>query len=74
VLHRPVELATELGKGHMDYRSILAPAPAAGVEHIFVEQEPPHIHFTALEAAKANYEYLQSIGQATRNATLITKR
>ena len=53
---------TELGKGHMDYRAILAAAPAAGVERIFVEQEPPYVQFTALEAAKANYQYLQSIG------------
>jgi sugar phosphate isomerase/epimerase len=30
---------TELGKGHMDYRTILAAAPAAGVEHCFVEQD-----------------------------------
>jgi len=53
---------TELGKGHMDYRAILAAAPAAGVENIFVEQEPPYVQFTALEAAKADFEYLQSIG------------
>lgn len=53
---------TELGKGHMDYRAILRAAPAAGVEYIFVEQEPPYVKFTALEAAKANFEYLQSIG------------
>lgn len=53
---------TELGKGHMDYRAILAAAPAAGVEHIFVEQEPPYVKFTALEAAKVDYDYLQSIG------------
>jgi sugar phosphate isomerase/epimerase len=54
--------STELGKGHIDYRTILAAAPAAGVEYIFVEQEPPFTKFTALEAAKADYDYLQSIG------------
>ena len=54
--------STELGKGHMDYRAILAAAPAAGVEQVFVEQEPPFIHFTALEAAKADFDYLQTIG------------
>jgi sugar phosphate isomerase/epimerase len=53
---------TELGKGHIDYRAILAAAPAAGVEFIFVEQEPPYTKFTALEAAKADRNYLQSIG------------
>lgn len=52
---------TELGKGHIDYRAILSQAPKAGVEHIFVEQEPPFTQFTALEAAKADYDYLQSI-------------
>jgi len=52
---------TELGKGHIDYRPILAAAPAAGVERIFVEQEPPFTHFTVWEAAKADYDYLQSI-------------
>jgi sugar phosphate isomerase/epimerase len=52
---------TELGKGHIDYKPILAAAPAAGVEHIFVEQEPPFVHFTVWEAAKADYDYLQSI-------------
>jgi sugar phosphate isomerase/epimerase len=52
---------TELGKGHIDYRAILAAAPKAGVEHIFVEQEPPYVKFTALEAAKADFEYLRSI-------------
>jgi sugar phosphate isomerase/epimerase len=53
---------TELGKGHIDYRAILAAAPAAGVQYVFVEQEPPYVQFTALDAAKAAYNYLQSIG------------
>jgi sugar phosphate isomerase/epimerase len=53
---------TELGSGHINYRAILAAAPAAGVEQIFVEQEPPFVKFTPLEAAKVDYAYLQSIG------------
>jgi len=53
---------TELGKGHMDYRTILAQAPQAGVERIFVEQEPPYVKYTALEAARVDFEYLRSIG------------
>jgi sugar phosphate isomerase/epimerase len=53
---------TELGKGHIDYPAILAAAPKAGVEYIFVEQEPPYVKFTAMEAAKADFDYLQSIG------------
>ena len=53
--------STELGNGHMDYKPILAAAPAAGVEQIFVEQEPPFVHFTVWEAAKADIDYLKSI-------------
>jgi sugar phosphate isomerase/epimerase len=53
---------TELGKGHINYRAILHAAPAAGVQYIFVEQEPPFVKFTALEAAKVDYDYLHSIG------------
>jgi len=53
---------TELGKGHIDYRPILAAAPKAGVERIFVEQEPPYVKFTAMEAAEADFKYLRSIG------------
>ena len=45
----------------MDFRAILAAAPAADVERIFVEQAPPYVQFSALEAARASYEYLQSI-------------
>ncbi len=53
--------STELGKGHIDYRPILAAAPAAGVENIFVEQEPPYVKFTPFEAAKVDFDYLRSI-------------
>ena len=53
---------TELGKGHIDYKAILAAAPKAGVEYIFVEQEPPFVKFTAMEAAKVDFDYLQSLG------------
>jgi len=42
----------------VDYRAILAAAPAAGVEYIFVKQEPLYVQFTALETDKAFYEYL----------------
>ena len=54
---------TELGKGHMDYRAILAAASAAGIERMSVELGAPCVQFAALEAAKSNYEYLQSIGE-----------
>jgi hypothetical protein len=43
---------------YLDYRAILAAAPAAGVEHIFVNQEPLYVQFTALETDKAHLEYL----------------
>ena len=36
-------------------------AKAAGVEHYFVEQEPPFIEMPALEAAKADYDYLHAL-------------
>jgi sugar phosphate isomerase/epimerase len=52
---------TEVGRGHVDYRAILAAAPTAGVERIFVEQEPPYVKYTALQAAKVDFDYLQSI-------------
>jgi sugar phosphate isomerase/epimerase len=52
---------TELGRGRVDYRAILAAAPSAGVEHIFVEQEPPFVKYTPLQAAKVDFDYLQSI-------------
>jgi sugar phosphate isomerase/epimerase len=53
--------ATELGRGHIDYKPILAAARKAGVEHFFVEQDPPMIDMTALDAAKVDYEYLHPL-------------
>lgn len=52
---------TELGRGHIDYRPILAQAKKAGVEHYFVEQEPPVVGMTPLEAAKVDYDYLHKV-------------
>lgn len=52
---------TELGRGHIDYRPILAAARKAGVEHYFVEQEPPVVGMTPLEAAKVDYDYLHKL-------------
>jgi sugar phosphate isomerase/epimerase len=52
---------TELGKGHIDYKPILAAAKRAGVEHFFVEQDPPMVGMTPLEAAEVDYAYLKSI-------------
>jgi sugar phosphate isomerase/epimerase len=52
---------TELGKGQIDYRPIFTAAEAAGVEYYFSEQEPPIVNMTAMEAAKANFDYMNSI-------------
>jgi sugar phosphate isomerase/epimerase len=52
---------TELGKGSIDYRPIFTAAEAAGVEFYYVEQEPPFIGTTALEAATADYAYLHRL-------------
>jgi sugar phosphate isomerase/epimerase len=52
---------TELGHGHIDYKPILAAARRAGVQHFFVEQDPPMAGKTPLEAAEIDYAYLKSI-------------
>ena len=52
---------TELGHGHIDYKPILAAAKRAGVQHFFVEQDPPMVGKTPLEAAEIDYAYLKSI-------------
>jgi sugar phosphate isomerase/epimerase len=52
---------TELGTGFIDYKPIFAAAKAAGVEHYFVEQEPPFLNMPALEAARADYDYLHKL-------------
>jgi hypothetical protein len=38
-------------------------AKAAGVEHFYVEQEPPFIGMTAMEAATRDYQYLESLSK-----------
>jgi sugar phosphate isomerase/epimerase len=52
---------TELGRGHIDYKPILAAAANTAVKYYYVEQEPPFLDMTALEAAKVDYEYLRHI-------------
>jgi sugar phosphate isomerase/epimerase len=54
---------TVLGTGFIQYRPILTAAKAAGVEHFYVEQEPPFIGMTAMEAAKRDYQYLESLSK-----------
>ena len=61
--HAEVPQGTVLGTGYIKYKSILIAAKAAGVEHFFVEQEPPFIGTTAIEASKKDYQYLESISK-----------
>jgi sugar phosphate isomerase/epimerase len=49
---------TDLGTGFVDYKPIFAAAKAAGIEHIFVEQEAP-FPVSQLDSAKVDYAYLQ---------------
>lgn len=56
-----VPQGTVLGAGYIKYKPILLAAKAAGVEHFYVEQEPPFIGTTAFEAATKDYEYVRSL-------------
>lgn len=56
-----VPQGTVLGTGYIKYKPILTAAKAAGVEHFFIEQEPPFLGTTAIEAATKDYQYLESI-------------
>lgn len=51
---------TELGRGQIDYRPILA-AARANLRYYFTEQEGPFDRVDELQAAKINYQYLHSI-------------
>jgi len=50
----------DLGTGFVDYRPIFAAGKAAGVEHIFAEQEEP-FKVSQMESAKADIDYLHKI-------------
>ena len=56
-----VPQGTVLGTGYIDYRPILKAAKVSGVEHFYVEQEPPFIGMTALEAATKDYAYIHGL-------------
>lgn len=60
---KQIPQGTILGTGYIDYLSILAAAKNAGVEHFYVEQEPPFIGTTAIEAATKDYQYLHSLSK-----------
>ena len=52
---------TELGRGHIDYKPILAAAAKARIKDYYIEQEPPFISMTAMEAVGVDYRYLRAI-------------
>jgi sugar phosphate isomerase/epimerase len=56
-----VPQGTVLGTGYIDYRPILKAAKLAGVERFYVEQEPPFIGMTALQAATKDYAYVRGL-------------
>lgn len=52
---------TELGRGTLDYKPILAAANQAGLKHCFVEQEGPYTRMSQLDAARIDYDYLRPL-------------
>lgn len=50
---------TELGRGSVNVKAIVAAGRKAGVRHIFVEQEPPFTEMPAMEAAAVDYAALR---------------
>jgi len=52
---------TELGRGSIDYKGIFAAAQKGKIASIFVEQEPPFNDMPALDAIKADYDYLANL-------------
>ena len=51
-------IGADLGKGFVDYKRIFAVGGAAGIEHIFAEQEAPFT-VSQMESAKLNYQFLE---------------
>jgi sugar phosphate isomerase/epimerase len=52
---------TELGRGHIDYKPILAAAAKVGDKDYYIEQESPFVAMTAMEAVEVDYSYLRAI-------------
>jgi sugar phosphate isomerase/epimerase len=52
---------TELGRGHIDYKPVLAAATMIGIRYFYVEQEPPFPDMPALQAARVDYDYLHGL-------------
>jgi sugar phosphate isomerase/epimerase len=53
---------TELGRGHIDYKPIFHAAAKTDVTYYYVEQEPPFLDMSSLDAAKVDYDYLLHLG------------
>ena len=56
----PPATFVSVGSGGVDFRALLAAAPAAGVQHYFVEQDHA-VGSTPLDAIAASYKYLRSL-------------
>jgi len=54
-------VATELGRGTIDYARVFAAAKKGEIRGLFVEQEPPFTEMPALEAIKVNFEYVKGL-------------
>ena len=52
---------TELGRGSIDIKTIVAAGRKAGIRHMFVEQEPPFSEMPALQAAAVDYQALHAL-------------
>ena len=52
---------TELGRGKPDYKLVFAAAAKARVEQYYIEQEPPFVEISALQAVKVDYDYLHGM-------------
>jgi sugar phosphate isomerase/epimerase len=52
---------TELGHGQINFQPILEEAKKIGMQHCFVDQDPPFHGMTALEAARVDYQYVHRL-------------
>lgn len=52
---------TEVGSGVINWPVVLRTGVACGVEEFYVEQEPPFVQHTPMEAARISFAYLQTL-------------
>jgi sugar phosphate isomerase/epimerase len=52
---------TELGRGAIEYGRVFAATQKARIRALFVEQEPPFMEMSALEAIKVDYQYMRNL-------------